>query len=99
MFKLLLLDDDSLIHSIYQQILNEEYQILAASNYDEAVFKAENQEIDGVIVDIHLGKESKTGYEFLVWFKENFPQKPIVIQSGSKEIPLVVKCILAGKQS
>lgn len=97
MFKLLLLDDDPFIHALYQQILNEEYQILTASNFLEAVFKSENQEIDGVIVDLHLG-DTKTGYDFLVWFKENFPQKPIVIQSGSKEISLVVKCIQAGAE-
>lgn len=62
--KILLVDDDKIMHKLFKQVLNKEnYDIHAAYSGEEAIKKLKNVDYDAAIFDISLG--DKDGTEIL----------------------------------
>lgn len=62
--KILLVDDDKIMHKLFKQVLNKEnYDLDAAYSCEEAIKKLKNIEYDAAIFDICLG--DKDGTEIL----------------------------------
>lgn len=96
--KILVLDDDRMIREAIKTSLSERYSLLFASTFDEAVKILNDSELDGAIIDLDLRDRLHDGIEFLQLFKKKFPNNPVVIESGQKDVPTVVKCMKLGAE-
>ena len=93
---LLVLDDDAVVLQAIQLGLGDQYKLLLASSFSQAKAFLESEDIEGAIIDINLGTGEPSGIDFLVQFKERYPDKPAIIESGERELSTVVKCIKMG---
>jgi DNA-binding NtrC family response regulator len=93
---LLILDDDFLVRESIRVGLQDQHRLLLAATYEEASEFLENEEIDAIITDINLGTPSHDGIQFLQLCKKKYPEKPVIVESGYRDVATVVKCIKLG---
>jgi PAS domain S-box-containing protein len=78
--KILLVDDQSVVRSIYRDALEHAgFQVVEAVDYEGAVNLFDNS-IDLALVDIVL--EGKSGLEILAYFRKQQPQCPVIMISA-----------------
>ncbi len=91
--KLLVLDDDKWIRAGFAAFLKTKYEVVQAANYSEAITAIESQpEINGAIVDVDLSDPQHDGFDFLKKFKEKWPERPVIMQSGFADDATLNKC-------
>lgn len=93
---LLLLDDDPVFRKVLELALKSRYRVFSAASYAEAIQFLEREEIDGAIIDIDLKDPQYDGTAFLVQFRKRYADKPVIVESGYRDVPTVVKCMKLG---
>lgn len=84
MKKILLVDDEANIRFIYSEELKDEgYDIIAASNGEEGLCRFENESPDLVILDIHM--PDMNGIDVLRRMKTQNPSIPVILSSAFPE--------------
>ena len=82
--KLLIVDDEAIIQRLFRDFLQDEYQILIASDGEEALQVLESSKADVVFCDIHMPRMN--GIEVLKRVKEKFEGIPVVMMDSFPEI-------------
>lgn len=93
--KILILDDDSLIHDAFRLILSD-HELFSATCFEAAVAILGQQNMDLVLADVHLGEDNRTGPAFLKYMKPLYPHIPVVMISGDDSVDQVVECMRLG---
>lgn len=84
MKKILLVDDEDNVRFVYGEELREEgYEIVSASNGEEGLQIFENERPDLVILDIHM--PGMNGIEVLRRMKMKDPAVPVILSSAFPE--------------
>ena len=83
-YAVIIADDSTIITNFFTKIFKERFNVIVASNGEEAIklFEENKANIIGCFVDLQM--PVKNGYEVLDYFKENnlFAQYPVSVISG-----------------
>jgi len=81
---ILMVDDDSIQLEMYGEIFAPYYTTLLAGSFRKAIEILENQHVDAVGCDLHVGVDD--GRDILAWIGRNKPEmlKKSVLISGDK---------------
>lgn len=80
--RILVLDDDPLILKSFNRLLiSEGYEVILASNYEEAMIAFKEKEFDLVLSDIRM--PGKNGVEIVMEIQE------CLISAGKKDLPII----------
>lgn len=93
--KLLILEDDRQYLDRLQKSLNDDYDVITASDIDSAKNQV-SQRLDIVLSDIQLGDDDKGGIKFLQWMKLTYPEIPVVMMTAFGSIEIAVEAIHLG---
>lgn len=77
--KILVVEDDPALRKMYRSILESEFEVVEAGNGLEGVEKLENEEIDGILLDINM--PVMDGYQMMMEMEGI---------EGAGEIPVLV---------
>jgi DNA-binding response OmpR family regulator len=81
MHNILVVDDEIVLGKLYEKELGEEgYNVILASNGNEALQIAGNNDIDLVVLDIKM--EGKDGLEVLNEFRQKNADTPVILNSA-----------------
>lgn len=95
MARILLVDDDDDLRCVVQGILEMEgYEILEASSCSRALHLLGEQNVDLVLLDIHLADGS--GLRVLETIKANRPATAVIIMTGTVGLDNALKSIKLG---
>lgn len=80
--KILVVDDSSIIRNFVKKIFKDEYEVLTASNGNEAIEILNNNEVLGMLLDLNMPECN--GFEVLEYFKTNnlFKKVPVSLLTG-----------------
>jgi DNA-binding response OmpR family regulator len=82
--KVMVVDDESSIREALSKVLHtEDYEVVSASNRQEAIEKFGHEKIDLLLLD--LGLPVKDGWGMLEWLAQVSPLLPIIIITGRDE--------------
>lgn len=96
--KILIVDDVKAAHQMYKQaLIREEYEIFDAERGKEAISILFSQEIDLVVLDLHLPDMS--GIDVLKKIREKRPNLPVIILTAFGMKDMVIKTGLLGVDS
>lgn len=99
MTKILILDDVIPYLDALTRALSFDYEIIKASNIEEAKNKSD-QTIDLFLIDICLDEKrpgvDRSGIDFLKWIKENFKDKPAIVMSAYRDYEAAVEALNLG---
>ena len=83
--RILLADDSVTIHKVVElTFLDEDYQVEAVSNGDEAIARLAGEAPDLVIADVHM-PPGPSGYEVVDKVREMHPGVPVLLLAGAFE--------------
>ena len=91
---ILICDDEEGIRESLKLILENEYDLLFASNGDEAINIIKKSHVDAVIMDIKMPKMD--GIETIKKLKEIKPKVEVLVTSGYKSVETAQEAINAG---
>ena len=95
--EILVIDDNPDIRSIVSNILIEQnYKVRTAANYDQAVFEINKKLPDLAIVDIKLDKADKDGIDLLKMITIKDKLIPVIMISGHATVQIAVEATRLG---
>lgn len=96
-YTILLVDDEEYILRVLQRVLGEEkrFEMITATNGQEALEKIRHQAIDLVISDQRM--PGMTGIELLTQIKQMYPDSVRIILSGFTDIDVLIGAINEGE--
>lgn len=94
--KLLILEDDRQYLDRLQKSLDDDYDLITASDIDSARNQVVSQRLEIVLSDIKLGDDDKGGIKFLQWMKSTYPEIPVVMMTAFGSIEIAVEAIHLG---
>ena len=92
---ILIVDDDSITRHAVKTLLNRDYYVMEAENYQQAMDVFNKNDVALAIVDIYL-EDVKTGLDVLVDFKKEDKTLPVIMLSNASDSNTIVKCIKLG---
>jgi len=92
---ILIVDDDFIIRKTVKTLLNSNYYVMEAENYQQAMDLFNKNDIALAIVDIYL-EDSKTGMDVLADLKKVNKTLPVIMLSNASDSETIVKCIKLG---
>ncbi|MGE5453974.1 MAG: response regulator, partial [Methylocystaceae bacterium] len=92
--KLLIIDDEVHIGEALTYALEDRYQVMTATNSQQALRRLEQQPTDLVLLDLRLGSED--GLEVLNQIKHHYPLIEIIIITAFGSIQSSVEAIKRG---
>ncbi|MBI5204435.1 MAG: response regulator [Nitrospirae bacterium] len=90
---ILLVEDDATVRNTLRELIEQDYAVLEASNYIEAVDQLENH-IDLALIDYVL--PGVDGFELIKTIKKFRPLLPVIIMTGFSAESVLLKAIRAG---
>ncbi|NTU87260.1 MAG: sigma-54-dependent Fis family transcriptional regulator [Chlorobiaceae bacterium] len=94
-YHVLIADDDETSRRVISHFVSKMgYTPHLASDGEECIKKAEEEEMHVLLLDISMPK--KDGFDVMNHLKENNITLPVIMVTASHEIPLAVKCIKMG---
>ncbi len=97
MSKILLVDDDKDILSVYEEVLNDEgYEVISAVNGEEALNKINSTPFDIILLDIMLPKIDGMTLLELVKNSSTNPASPVIMLTNFGQDDLVKKALNMG---
>jgi len=90
---ILLVEDDAAVRSSLRDLIEQEYAVLEASNYTEAVNQLEKH-IDLALVDYVL--PGVDGFELIKTIKKLKPSLPVIIMTGFSTESVLMKAVRTG---
>lgn len=94
MLNILVIDDEQAICSSLSFALEDEYKVWTASDGDQGLKLLEKENIDGILLDLNLGKTN--GMDLLRIIKERKPDVVVIIMTAYGTIDSTVEAIKAG---
>tara|TARA_A100001035_G_C27767044_1_gene494201 strand:+ start:474 stop:1829 length:1356 start_codon:yes stop_codon:yes gene_type:complete len=95
--EILIIDDNSEIRIILEEILNESgYKTRLAANYNQALTEIDKKLPDVAIIDVKLDKSDNDGIELLNHIKTKNKDIPVIIISGHANIEMAIKSLKSG---
>ncbi len=95
--EILVIDDNPDIRSIVSNILVEQnYVVRTAANYDQAVFEIEKKLPDLAVIDIKLDKPDKDGIDLLKLITSKDKLIPVIMISGHATVQIAVEATRLG---
>ena len=95
--EILIIDDNSEIRTILQEIISESgYKTRLAANYNQALSEIDKKLPDVAIIDVKLDKSDNDGIELLNHIKNKNKDIPVIIISGHANIEMAVKSLKSG---
>ncbi|MBN1522532.1 MAG: response regulator [Candidatus Aureabacteria bacterium] len=82
--KLMIVDDEIIIQKLFRDFLQDEYDIVTATNGEEAMTSLETTPVDVVFCDIHMPRMD--GIEVLKKVKEKYQALPVIMMDSFPEI-------------
>ena len=96
--RLLIADDDALIHSSIELIAeNLGWKLTHASTAAQTLEKAKSDTFDCIILDIHLGSD-KAGIEVLKKLKTLATKTPVIVLSGEDNFDIIKEALKLGAE-
>jgi DNA-binding NarL/FixJ family response regulator len=96
--KILIVDDHPLIRDAFRGLLSaldERLEVIEAGDCASALAAAaKHTGVDLILLDVHL--PGMSGLDALATFRENFPEIPVVVMSGSESRDIVMRAIDGG---
>jgi two-component system, OmpR family, response regulator VicR len=92
-YKILVVDDEKdVITALSHRLAREGYEVITASDGEEAILKVKSDNPDIILLDLSLPK--KNGFEVLKEVREDYKDKwrPVIIISGRTELETVKQC-------
>jgi DNA-binding NtrC family response regulator len=77
-------DEDALRTVLSSELLNEGYEVRAASDGDEAITEVQKSPFDLVLLDIKMPRMN--GFEVLKFIKESHPKTKVVMLTGFADL-------------
>ena len=94
MLNILIIDDEQAICSSLSFALEDEYKVWTASDGEKGLKLLKKEAIDGILLDLNLGKTSRMG--LLPIIKERKPDVVVIIMTAYGTIESTVEAIKAG---
>ncbi len=95
--EILVIDDNPDIRSLVSKILiDQNFEVRTAANYDQAVFEINKKLPDLAIIDIKLDKIDKDGIDLLKLITKKSKQIPIIMISGHATVAIAVEATRLG---
>jgi two-component system, NtrC family, response regulator AtoC len=95
---ILLVDDNEEFLASTSRILNRTFTVLVASGSEDAQKRAA-EGIDSVILDVRLDEnnpEDRGGLELLAWFRQNYPNIPVIMMTAVDDLSVAVEAMKCG---
>lgn len=93
--KILLIDDEIKVINALKRVFNkEEYEVLAATSFEEAIKALQTQTIDLIICDQYM--PDKLGIDILKYSREILPDAVRILITGSSDINVAISAINQG---
>ena len=95
--EILVIDDNPDIRSLVSNILiDQNFEVRAAANYDQAVFEINKKLPDLAIIDIKLDKADKDGIDLLKLITNKDKSTPVIMISGHATVQIAVEATRLG---
>ena len=95
--EILVIDDNPDIRSLVSNILIEQnYEVRTAANYDQAIFEINKKLPDLAIIDIKLDKTDKDGIDLLKVVTQKNKLTPVIMISGHATVQIAVEATRLG---
>ena len=95
--EILVIDDNPDIRSLVSNILiDQNFEVRAAANYDQAVFEINKKLPDLAIIDIKLDKADKDGIDLLKLITNKDKSIPVIMISGHATVQIAVEATRLG---
>ena len=95
--EILVIDDNPDIRSLVSNILIEQnYEVRTAANYDQAIFEINKKLPDLAIIDIKLDKTDKDGIDLLKLVTKKNKSTPVIMISGHATVQIAVEATRLG---
>ena len=95
--EILVIDDNPDIRSLVSNILLEQnYEVRTAANYDQAIFEINKKLPDLAIIDIKLDKTDKDGIDLLKLVTKKNKLTPVIMISGHATVQIAVEATRLG---
>lgn len=91
---ILLVDDDpNVLEMIYEGLIAENFEVIAASNPNDALKKSKRRVLDFALLDLDLGWNYMTGIELGLELRANDENLVIIIMTGYHNIKFAVEAM------
>ena len=95
--EILVIDDNADIRFLICNILiDKNYTVRSAANFNQAIFEIKKKTPDLAIIDIKLDKGDRDGIELLKLIMKNNKNTPVIMISGHANVQLAVEAIRLG---
>ena len=95
--EILVIDDNADIRFLICNILiDKNYTVRSAANFNQAIFEIKKKTPDLAIIDIKLDKGDRDGIELLKLIMKNNKNTPVIMNSGHANVQLAVEAIRLG---
>jgi two-component system response regulator PilR (NtrC family) len=94
---ILVVDDEESMRELLEILLgNDGYNVVVASNVDEALDRLGEQTFDCVLTDLRMGSEREAGMRLLGWVQENAAGTPAVMMTAYGSVETAIQAIKRG---
>ncbi len=94
MKKILIVDDELSVRDSLRMIFKKDFQVIAATNGQEALEKVESEEPDLILLDILM--PGMDGVEMLRKVRETHPSTPVIMVTATKTVRTAVEAMKLG---
>ncbi len=91
---ILVVDDEEVIRSFLSEVLSDKFNIILASDGDEAIELIKKQKFDLIITDLKMPKV--TGEEVVKYARDHDPHAKVIVISGFSNLCTVSQSIKSG---
>ncbi|MFQ5498467.1 MAG: response regulator [Candidatus Zixiibacteriota bacterium] len=88
---ILIVDDEEIIRDFLFEVLNDDYEVILATDGDEAIQKLENRAYDLIITDMKMPRVS--GEEVVKYACQNHPGSRVIVISGYSSLYTVSQSV------
>ncbi len=86
-------DDPTVLEMVYEGLLQEKFEVIAALSPAEALRKIKNRAVDTALLDLDLGWQNMTGIELGKTLRNAFPDLLVIIMTGYHNLKFAVSAM------
>jgi len=86
-------DDPTVLEMVYEGLMMEDFDVMAAIRPDEALEKVTNRHLDFALLDLDLGWKNMTGIELGQELRKEFPDLVVIIMTGYHNLKFAVEAM------
>ncbi len=95
--RILVVDDESGMRELLEIVLAKDgYDVVTASNVDDAQRLLEDQSFDVVLTDLRMGSDRDAGMTLLTWLNENSPSTPSIMMTAYGSVETAIEAMKRG---